>query len=154
MSDGLISSLRDGYETAPLIRDAIFTPVSQQALALSAVETFGQAVSSLHAAGNLTDELGATVVLADMWLARGRPAHAGALLERALAGAVARPGPALSVTGDLQVGLADVCRELGDLVGAEEHLQAARDLVSTRRCPRTATAGTPSARRCRWRAVT
>jgi LuxR family maltose regulon positive regulatory protein len=94
----------------------------------TAVDTFSTAVASLHKAGNIADELGATVVLASMWLTRGRPAEARRLYERALASAERHEGSLLSTTGDLHVGLADMLREQGDLDAAANHLQLAREL--------------------------
>jgi len=47
-----------------------------------AVSTFSAAIGRLHAAGNLVDELDSTAVLADMWVASGRPSRARRLCER------------------------------------------------------------------------
>ncbi len=93
-----------------------------------ALSTFSEAVRSLHAAGNLVDELDATVVLADMWVAAGRPSRARRLYERALETATSGGEPYPRATADLHVGLAELDRELDDLTGAEAHLETARVL--------------------------
>jgi LuxR family transcriptional regulator, maltose regulon positive regulatory protein len=93
-----------------------------------ALTTFGAAVRSLHAAGNLVDELDGTVVLADMWVAAGRPGRARRLYEQGLRSATGNGEPYPRATADLYVGLAELDRELGDLASAEAHLETARVL--------------------------
>ena len=88
--------------------------------------TFTGAVHHLHAAGNLVDELDSTVVLADMWVASGRPGQARRLHEQALRTAVEGGEPYPRATADLHVGLAELDREVDDLKGAESHLDTAR----------------------------
>ena len=95
---------------------------------VAAVDTFAEAVAAMHAGGHLTDELGSTVVLADLWVTRGRPQVARGLLEQALADADRDPVTAHPVAGDLHVSLGDVLREQGDLPGADRHLERSREL--------------------------
>ena len=94
-----------------------------------ALQTYSEAVRSLRLAGNLADALGGTVVLADMWLAAGRPHRARGLLAEALHEATARDGAAGAPTslpmGDLHVGLGELDCELGNLADATGHLETA-----------------------------
>ena len=96
-----------------------------------ALSTFADAVRSLHAAGNLVDELDSTVPLADMWVAAGRPGRARRLYEQALQGAVANGEPYPRAAADLHVGLAELDLELDDLDGARAHLETARVLAES-----------------------
>ncbi|MDX6293315.1 MAG: hypothetical protein QOH50_2390 [Kribbellaceae bacterium] len=93
-----------------------------------ALSTFSEAVRSLHAAGNLVDELDGTVVLADLWGASGRPSRARRLCEQALQTATESGVPYLRATADLHVALAELDCELDDLTSAEAHLETARVL--------------------------
>jgi LuxR family maltose regulon positive regulatory protein len=94
-----------------------------------AIATFSEAVRSLHAAGNLVDELDGTIVLADLSVAAGRPGRARTLYEQALQTATGNGEPYPRATADLHVGLAELDRELDDLAGAEAHLETARVLA-------------------------
>ena len=95
-----------------------------------ALQTYSEAVRSLRLAGNLADALSGTVVLADMWLAAGRPHRARGLVAEALHEATGRDGargaPASLPTGDLHVGLGELDCELGNLADATAHLETAR----------------------------
>lgn len=93
-----------------------------------ALSTFAGAVHSLHAAGNLVDELDSTVVLADMWVASGRPSRARRLCEQALQTATEGGHPYLRAAADLHVALAELDRELDEPNSAEAHLETARVL--------------------------
>lgn len=93
-----------------------------------ALHTFAEGVRSLHAAGNLVDELDSSVVLADMWVASGRPSRARRLSEQALRAATEGGHPYLRATADLHVALAELDREVDELASAEEHLETARIL--------------------------
>ena len=94
-----------------------------------ALETFGQAVESLHAAGSIVDELSGTVVLADLWRAAGRPGTARAHCSRALLEAESLGEPVARATAELHVALSELDVEAGDLGAAQQHLACADALV-------------------------
>lgn len=89
---------------------------------------FTEAGRSLRAAGNVVDELDSTVMLADMWVAAGRPSRARRLCEQALETANRGGNPYLRAAADLHVALAELDREVNDLTGADALLETARVL--------------------------
>lgn len=95
----------------------------------TAFDTFTEAVASLHAAGNLVDELTSTVVLADLLVAAGRPGEARRLYERAMDVAEAHGEPVARATATLHVGLSELDRDAGDLDAATRHLDTATALA-------------------------
>ncbi|MBG0738002.1 helix-turn-helix transcriptional regulator [Paeniglutamicibacter antarcticus] len=90
----------------------------------TALQTFTQAVASLHAAGNLIDELDSTVVLADLWLAAGRTGKARRIMQRALQMAQVQGPSTERATAGLHVGLSGIDCQGGDLEDARRHLEA------------------------------
>ncbi|KRE41096.1 hypothetical protein ASG74_14645 [Knoellia sp. Soil729] len=88
-----------------------------------ALVTFQQAVHSLHAAGNVVDELTGTVVLADLWRASGRPRRAREICDEALRRAETQ-GIARAAA-ELDVALAELDIESGGLDSARRHLDSA-----------------------------
>ncbi|MFJ6155841.1 LuxR C-terminal-related transcriptional regulator [Pseudarthrobacter sp. NPDC092184] len=94
----------------------------------TAVDTFSEAVLSLHEAGNLTDELSSTILLADMRVAAGQLQEARKLYERALGRPAAQGGSVPRGTAELHVGYSELCLELGDLESAARHLQTSKEL--------------------------
>lgn len=94
----------------------------------TAVRTFGAAVDSLRAAGNLADALGSTVVLSDMWLASGRPREARRLMSDALTSSEAQGVSFAQTSALLHVGLSEIDLEVGDLTMARWHLDTAMSL--------------------------
>lgn len=93
-----------------------------------AVETFTEALSSLHAAGAFVDELNSTALLAEMWTVAGRPDTARELCRRALSASGALGLGAARATADLHVALAELDLDAGDPASAEQHLTAAEPL--------------------------
>ena len=106
-----------------------------------ALGTFTQAVASLHAAGNIVDELSGTALLADMWLVAGRPSRAREVTQQALSRAEALGLAGARAAADLHVELGELDVEAGDLEAAERHLEAAASLAED---------GSTSESRYRW----
>ena len=101
----------------------------------TAVQTFTQAVTSLHAAGSLVDALSGAVVLGDLWLTAGRPSRARRVCAEALASAEAHGSRVARATAELHVALAEMDVEVGDLESARHHLEVAAALAD--RAPMT-----------------
>ena len=92
------------------------------------VRAFGEARTSLRLAGNLTDTLSTTLVLADMLIPLGRLRETQVLYDEALALALARASPGDQPTADLHAGIAELFRERNELAAATEHLAASEAL--------------------------
>ncbi len=91
------------------------------------VMAMGEAARSLRLAGNLTDALSTTMVLADMLIPLGRIEEARRAYEAAIRDSNDKL-PRAPLTAALNAGLAEVLVELGDFTAAEEKLSTREDL--------------------------
>lgn len=94
----------------------------------SGVRAFTAARTSLRLAGNLTDALSTTLVLADMLIPLGRLREAELLYEEAFRLARGRSSPGEQPTADLHAGISELFRERDQLPVALEHLAASEAL--------------------------
>ena len=86
------------------------------------VAAFSLSRSNLRRAGNVTDALSTSMVIADMLLPLGRLREARLLYEEALHEAL-KHGNGGQPEADLHAGLSDVLREFNELAAAKEHLE-------------------------------
>ncbi len=91
------------------------------------VRAFGESAASLRRAGNLTDALSTTMVLADMLIPLGRLRETQSAYEIALREASDQLNGGLPAA-DLHAGVSEVFYERNDLESAEQHLTAAEAL--------------------------
>ena len=96
---------------------------------------YAQGVDHLLAAGSVSDSMGCSQALADIYLAQGRLRDAQVTLKRALTvaddGGGRRGGggqPVLRGAADMHVGLSVIRRERNDLAGARRHLATSLEL--------------------------
>ena len=92
-----------------------------------ALRSFSIAVTSLRANGNVVDALTSTVVLADLWVAAGRPGQARRLYDEALRVAEQHGDGVARATADLHVGLSELDLGAGDRSAAARHLEVSTD---------------------------
>jgi LuxR family maltose regulon positive regulatory protein len=91
------------------------------------VRAFAESSASLRLAGNLTDALSTTMVIADMLIPLGRLRETQSAYDEALQQAIEH-GNSGQPTADLHAGISEVFRERNELAAATEHLAASEAL--------------------------
>ena len=81
----------------------------------------------LRQAGNISDVIGCTLALADIYIAQGRLREALRSYEQALQLAADHGTPAMRGTADMLVGIGELYRERNDLQAAIQYLQRSKD---------------------------
>ena len=93
-----------------------------------ALRSYGECMANLEKAGHLSDVVGCSIGVADVWLAKGRLHEALRTYERGLQLVTVQGGSALRGAADMHVGMGDLFRERNDLDAASRHLKLSREL--------------------------
>jgi LuxR family maltose regulon positive regulatory protein len=88
----------------------------------AAYRSFADGLDSLERGGGILIRIGGTVILAHIAVAQGRLHEAERIYKQALQLATAQGEPALQGAAELEMGLAELERERGDLDSARQHL--------------------------------
>ena len=94
----------------------------------AAHRSFADGRASLQMAGNISDAISGTLVLADIRMAQGRLHEAVSTYQQSLQLATEQGEPILPGTADLYVGMSELHREHDDLEAAMQHLLTSKEL--------------------------
>jgi len=93
----------------------------------AAYVAFAEGMASLRQAGYVPDVVGGSLALVDLRIGQGRLHDAIGICESALRLAIEHGAPAIRGTADMEVSLADLCRERNELDAAWQHLRRAEE---------------------------
>ena len=84
-------------------------------------------MAHLQKAGYISDAVGGSIALADIWIAQGRLHEAIRTYEHALRLATEQGEPVMRGTADMYVGMSEIHRERNDLEAAMQHLLRSKE---------------------------
>ena len=93
----------------------------------AAQRIYAEGMDWLRRAGNLSDVIGCSIALADIYIAQGRLRDAIRLYERELQLAAEHGTPTMRGTADMLVGMSDLCRSQNDLPAAIQYLLRSKE---------------------------
>ena len=93
----------------------------------AAQRMYANGMAWLQQAGNISDVIGCTIALADIYIAQGRLREAMRIYEQALQLAAEHGTPTMRGTADMLVGMSELYREQNDLQAAIQYLLRSKE---------------------------
>jgi LuxR family transcriptional regulator, maltose regulon positive regulatory protein len=110
----------------------------------AAQQMYTEGMAWLRRAGNISDDIGCAIALADISIAQGRLRKTSRIFEQALQLAAEHGTPTMRGTADMLVGMSELSREQNDLHAALQYLQRSKEQGEHTGLPQN---------RYRWRAA-